>query len=161
MSDQSKRLVVLHGANLDMLGERPLEHYGVVTLRELEEMLHAEAEKLGWRCLCLHTNHEGAYIELLHKHRHEGALVVNPGAWTHYSYAIRDALEMVTCPVAEVHLSDIASREEWRHHSVITAVVAFTISGSGPAGYLEAVHRLVDLVESEGTVDISAGEGQV
>ena len=136
MSEQSNRLVVLHGANLDMLGERPAEHYGAVTLRELEEMVCAEAAKSGWRCLCLHTNHEGSYIELLHKHRRESALLVNPGAWTHYSYAIRDALEMVTCPVAEVHLSDTVSREEWRH--------AFgdhpggrpsPISGKGPAGY--------------------------
>jgi 3-dehydroquinate dehydratase-2 len=146
MSGRFDRLVVLHGANLDMLGERPAEHYGSVTLRELEELLCAEAAKCGWRCLCLHTNHEGSYIELLHKHRHESALLVNPGAWTHYSYAIRDALEIVTCPIAEVHLSDTASRDDWRQHSVISQVVSFTISGRGPAGYLEAVRRLADLV---------------
>jgi 3-dehydroquinate dehydratase-2 len=152
MTLQANRLVVLHGANLDMLGERPVEHYGSLTLRDLEEMVCEEAAKYGWRCLCLHTNHEGSYIELLHKHRHEGALLVNPGAWTHYSYAIRDALEIVKCPVAEVHLSDVASREEWRHHSVITAVVSFTVSGKGPAGYREAVWRLVELVAAERTV---------
>ena len=91
-------LVVLHGANLDLLGERPAVHYGTVTLAELEALMAAEAGRLGWDCLCLQTNHEGAYIEYLHEHRHAGALIVNPGAWTHYSYAIRDALELVQLP---------------------------------------------------------------
>jgi 3-dehydroquinate dehydratase-2 len=138
-------LVVLHGANLDLLGERPAVHYGTVTLAELEALIAAEAGRLGYDCLCLQTNHEGAYIEHLHEHRHAGAMVVNPGAWTHYSYAIRDALDLVQCPVAEVHLSDINSREEWRRHSVVSPVVSFTISGKGPEGYLEAVRRLRDL----------------
>ena len=89
------------------------------------------------------TNHEGCFVEYLHEHRHADALLVNPGAWTHYSYAIRDALELVTAPVAEVHLSDITSREEWRRHSVISDVVSFTVSGKGADGYLEAVVRLV------------------
>ena len=106
-----------------------------------------EAESLGWRCLCLQTNHEGTYVEYLHEHRHEGGLVVNPGAWTHYSYAIRDALELATCPVAEVHLSKVDSREEWRRLSVISPVVSFTIAGRGPDGYLEAVRRLIELVD--------------
>ncbi len=145
MSEQTGRLVVLHGANLDMLGERPHEHYGALTLRELEGLISAEASSLGWHCLCLHTNHEGSYIELLHKHRREAALIVNPGAWTHYSYAIRDALELVQCPVAEVHLSDVSTREEWRQHSVIRPVVSFVVSGKGPAGYVEAVTRLAQL----------------
>ncbi len=147
MSGAPKRLVVLHGANLDMLGERPVEHYGTITLADLERSISAEAERLGWNCLCLQTNHEGAYIELLHEHRHAGALIVNPGAWTHYSYAIRDALEIVACPVAEVHLSNVEAREEWRRVSVISPVVDFTVSGKGPDGYLEAVRRLVKLVE--------------
>jgi 3-dehydroquinate dehydratase-2 len=149
MSGMPDRLVVLHGANLNMLGERALEHYGSITLRALEELVCEETRRQGWRCLCLHTNHEGSYIELLHRHRHESAVIVNPGAWTHYSYAIRDALEIVTCPVAEVHLSDVASREEWRRHSVISAVVSFTISGKGPEGYVEAVHLLIDSVKAE------------
>ncbi len=149
MSVNSGRLVVLHGANLDMLGERAAEHYGTITLRELEEMVCAEAARVGWRCLCLHTNHEGSYIELLHKHRHETAMIVNPGAWTHYSYAIRDALELVSCPVAEVHLSEVTAREEWRQHSVVAPVVAFTVAGKGPVGYLEAVARLAELLGPE------------
>jgi 3-dehydroquinate dehydratase-2 len=161
MNEGSERLVVLHGANLDMLGERPAQHYGSMTLRQLEEQVCAEAAKYGWRCLCLHTNHEGSYIELLHRHRNEGALLVNPGAWTHYSYAIRDALELVNCPVAEVHLSDVSSREEWRHHSVIRPVVTFAVSGKGPAGYLEAVGRLVNLATTEKGLKNTAGGKQV
>ena len=143
MSALEKCLVVLHGPNLDLLGERPVEHYGTITLAGLERLVVAEAERLGWTCLCLQTNHEGTYIEYLHEYRRAGALIVNPGAWTHYSYAIRDALELVDCPVAEVHLSDISSREDWRRLSVMTPVVSFTVSGRGVEGYLDAVRRLV------------------
>lgn len=161
MSGLPDRLVVLHGANLNMLGERAAEHYGAITLRALEELVCEESRRQGWRCLCLHTNHEGSYIELLHKHRHEGAMIVNPGAWTHYSYAIRDALEMVSCPVAEVHLSDVSGREEWRRHSVISAVVSFTISGKGTEGYVEAIHRLLELVQSERAIKERAAGKEV
>jgi 3-dehydroquinate dehydratase II len=139
------RLVVLHGANLDLLGERPAVHYGSITLAGLEKMVTEQADRLGWDCLCLQTNHEGSFIEYLHEHRHADAVLVNPGAWTHYSYAIRDALELVRCPVAEVHLSDVGAREEWRRHSVVSSVASFTISGKGPEGYLEAVRRLVEM----------------
>lgn len=148
MNDLPKRIVVLHGANLNLLGERPAAHYGSITLPELEQLITDEAERLGWRCLCLQTNHEGVFIEYVHEYRGEGALLVNPGAWTHYSYAIRDALELVSCPLAEVHLSDITAREKWRRTSVISPVASFTIAGKGPEGYLEAVRRLVALADS-------------
>ncbi len=118
-----------------------MEHYGTVTLQGLEELVSEEAACFGWLCLCLQTNHEGTYIEYLHEHRNEGALLVNPGAWTHYSYAIHDALEIVSCPIAEVHLSDISSRELWRRHSVISPAVNFTIWGKGAEGYREGVRR--------------------
>lgn len=152
MNNYGKRLVVLHGANLNLLGERAAEHYGTVTLPALERLISDEAARFGWTCLCLQTNHEGTFIEYVHSHRDEGALLVNPGAWTHYSYAIHDALETVRCPIAEVHLSDISAREPWRRHSVISPVVSFTISGKGPQGYQEAVQRLVALAggSSEG-----------
>ncbi len=143
-------LVVLHGVNLDMLGERPAQHYGHVTLAELERTVTDEATRHGWECICLQTNHEGIFVEFLHQHRDADALLVNPGAWTHYSYAVRDALEMVRGPVAEVHLSDITTREEWRRRSVISEVVDFTVSGKGVAGYLEAVTRLVSLASERG-----------
>lgn len=138
-----KTLVVLHGCNLNMLGERPSAHYGSITLPELEELIRTEASGLGWNCECHQTNHEGTFIELLHQHRASGAVLVNPGAWTHYSYGIRDALEILKAPVAEVHLSDISSREPWRRHSVISEVVSFTVAGRGPEGYLEAARRLI------------------
>ena len=147
MSGQKRRLVVLHGPNLNLLGERSKSHYGSITLPELERLVTGEAARLGWDCLCLQTNHEGVYIDCIHEYRHESALLVNPGAWTHYSYAIRDALELVTCPIAEVHLSDIQTREEWRRQSVVTPVVSFTISGKGSEGYVEAGGRLIRLAE--------------
>lgn len=148
MSARPLCLVVLHGANLDLLGERPSAHYGTITLPALEEMVVREAERLGWTCVCRQTNHEGEFIEYVHEYRHAAALLVNPGAWTHYSYAIRDALEIVSGPIAEVHLSDITTREEWRRYSVISPVASFTIAGKGPEGYVEAVGRLVALVSA-------------
>ena len=150
MNHSPNRLVVLHGVNLDLLGERPSAHYGTITLAELEELVRTEADRLGWASICRQTNHEGTFVEYVHESRHAGALLVNPGAWTHYSYAIRDALEIVTCPIAEVHLSDITGREEWRRHSVISAVASFTIAGKGADGYIEAVRRLVALVDGGG-----------
>jgi 3-dehydroquinate dehydratase-2 len=149
MSAQPLLLVVLHGANLDLLGERPSAFYGTITLSALEDLVVREAERLGWKCICRQTNHEGAFIEYVHEYRHASALLVNPGAWTHYSYAIRDSLELVSGPIAEVHLSDVAAREEWRQHSVISPVASFTIAGKGPEGYLEAVRRLVAMVEPQ------------
>ena len=111
-------------------------------------MVTRAAKDMGWRCLCRQSNHEGMYIDLIHKYRNEDALIVNPGAWTHYSYAIRDALEIASCPVAEVHLSDIATREEWRRQSVMSAVVEFTVAGRGVDGYVEALRRLDQLARS-------------
>ncbi len=146
---QNPVLVVLHGANLNLLGERPAAHYGTLTLGQLEDAIKAEAAERGWDCLCYQTNHEGRFIEYLHEFRHADALLVNPGAWTHYSYAIRDAIEIVSAPIAEVHLSDIATREDWRQHSVISEVVTFTITGQGPQGYLEAVRLLVETAPLE------------
>lgn len=147
-SDQRSRLVVvLHGANLNLLGERPVEHYGSLTLAELNALITEEAKRLGWHCLCFQTNHEGVYIDWIHEFRRAGAMIVNPGAWTHYSYAIHDALELVACPVAEVHLSHIETREEWRRRSVITPVVDIVISGKGPTGYVEALRRVIAMAE--------------
>lgn len=141
-------LVLLHGANLDMLGERPVAHYGTVTLSELEDLVCGEATKREWDCVCLQTNHEGQFIEWLHEYRHSAGMIVNPGAWTHYSYAIRDALEIVRCPKAEVHLSDISTREEWRQRSVISEVVSLTISGKGPPGYVEAAAEVIRIASA-------------
>jgi len=145
MSDRPNQLVVLNGVNLDLLGERPAAHYGAITLAALERLVSEEVEHLGWACICRQTNYEGQYVEFIHEFRHAGALLVNPGAWTHYSYAVRDALEVVTCPIAEVHLSDISSREDWRRISVISPVATFVIAGRGPDGYIDAARRLISL----------------
>lgn len=139
-------LVVLHGVNLNMLGLRPAAHYGTITLSQLEEVVRQEAGLRGWRTLCFQTNHEGEFVELVHRYRTADALLVNPGAWTHYSYAIRDALELAQGPVAEVHLSAVEQREAWRRLSVLEGVTAVRVSGKGPDGYREAVRRLVALV---------------
>jgi len=138
-------LVVLHGVNLNMLGVRPAAHYGTITLLELEDVVRQEAGAWGWSTLCFQTNHEGEFVELAQRFRTADALLVNPGAWTHYSYAIRDALEMAQGPVAEVHLSAVEQREPWRQVSVLADVASVRVSGKGADGYREAVRRLVGL----------------
>jgi 3-dehydroquinate dehydratase-2 len=136
-------LVVLNGVNLGMLGTRPVAHYGSITLAELERMVESAARDAGWRCACHQTDHEGEFVQLAHRYRDEAdALLVNPGAWTHYSYAIRDALELVNAPIAEVHLSDIESRESWRRLSVIADLAALRVWGEGPEGYIRAARTL-------------------
>jgi 3-dehydroquinate dehydratase II len=137
------RIEVMHGVNLDQLGRRVPEHYGTITLTELEQMISTEASELGLVTRFFQTNHEGDFVE--HLHRLEGladGIVLNPGAWTHYSYAIRDALELAALPAVEVHLSDVDNREEWRRRSVITELCIARVAGKGPAGYREALERL-------------------
>jgi len=134
------QVAVLNGANLDALGDRDPELYGGLSLGELETRIYAWAKELGLTARCLQTNHEGQFIDWCHQARSWAAgLIVNPGAWSHYSYAIRDALELVDVPVVEVHLSDITKREEWRRHSVLEDVVSARVLGKGPEGYREAL----------------------
>jgi 3-dehydroquinate dehydratase II len=137
------RVEVLHGANLDMLGRRDPEHYGTFTLAELEVRIKGFATELGLEATFFQTNHEGEFIEYLHRlpELADGALL-NAGAWTHYSYAIRDALELAGVPAVEVHLSDVGSREEWRRRSVFEGVVRGVVSGKGPDGYREGLELL-------------------
>ena len=146
-----KTLWLLHGVNLDMLGRRDPAHYGTLTLPELEAYVVERAAARGYAARCYQTNHEGALVEKIHEIVRDGAaaVIVNPGAWTHYSYALRDALEMVAAPIAEVHLSAIAGREEWRRHSVIADLAAVCVSGKGAEGYAEAVDALADLIGPE------------
>ncbi len=146
-------LWVLHGVNLDMLGRRDPRVYGSVTLRDLEERVTAWGVEAGFTVRCFQTNHEGELVEKLHElaAADVAAVIINPGAWTHYSYAVRDALELVRAPVAEVHLSDISRREPWRRVSVIADLAAVRIAGRGPEGYREAVAELARLVSGRGT----------
>jgi 3-dehydroquinate dehydratase-2 len=137
------RIEVMHGVNLDQLGRRDPVLYGTLTLPELEGRIEREAGELGLRASCFQTNHEGDFVEHLHGLR-EGAdgLLLNPGSWTHYAWAIRDALEIATLPAVEIHLSDVQNREPWRRVSVIGELCFATISGRGPDGYGEALKLL-------------------
>jgi 3-dehydroquinate dehydratase II len=138
------RIDVLNGVNLDVLGRRDPEVYGGLSLGELETRIYDWAIELGCQARCRQTNHEGEYVEWCHD-AIDGAdaVIANPGAWSHYSWAIRDALELVPGPVVEVHLSDIDAREEWRRHSVLEDVAAKRIVGKGADGYREALEALV------------------
>jgi 3-dehydroquinate dehydratase-2 len=137
------RIEVMHGVNLDQLGRRDPEHYGTWTLDELEVRIDSAARELGLVAQFFRTNHEGEFVERLH--RLDGladGVVLNPGAWTHYSYAIRDALELTALPAVEVHLSDVEHREAWRRESVLGELCLARIAGKGPEGYREALERL-------------------
>jgi 3-dehydroquinate dehydratase-2 len=139
------RVTVLNGVNLDVLGRRDPTIYGGVTLEELESRIYEWARDLGLMAQCRQTNHEGEYVKWCHDAINAAdGLIVNPAAWTHYSYAIRDALELVNVPIVEVHLSNIEEREEWRRVSVIKDLVAHRVIGKGPEGYREALEYLRD-----------------
>jgi 3-dehydroquinate dehydratase-2 len=148
MSGGGYRVEVMHGVNLDQLGRRDPLLYGTLTLAQLELRIEHEARELGLRTRFFHTNHEGAFVE--HLHALEGnadAILVNPGAWTHYAWAIRDALEIAALPAVEIHLSDVESRESWRRVSVIRDLCFATISGRGADGYRDALLRLREELE--------------
>jgi 3-dehydroquinate dehydratase II len=136
------QVLVLNGVNLNVLGRRDPKVYGGVSLNELETRIYEWARGLGVSARCRQTNSEGEFIEWIHDAVDADALVVNPGAWTHYSYAIRDALDILEVPIVEVHLSDIENREEWRRTSVIADLTAHRVIGKGPAGYREALEYL-------------------
>jgi 3-dehydroquinate dehydratase-2 len=137
------RVEVMHGVNLDVLERRPSEHYGRLSLMELEVRVHRFAHELGIETTFSQTNHEGEFCELLHRAPEMAdALILNPGAWTHYSWAIRDALEIAALPAVEVHLSDVGGREEWRQQSVIRDLCIGTVSGKGVDGYRDALAML-------------------
>jgi 3-dehydroquinate dehydratase II len=144
----ANRVAVLHGVNLDQLGRRPAEHYPQLTLAELEVKIGRFARDLGLDATFDQTNHEGEYCEHLHEAAGTSdALIINPGAWTHYSYAVRDALEIAGLPAVEVHLSAIDEREEWRRRSVISDLCVATVSGKGIDGYREALEILAGVLE--------------
>ena len=141
------QVVVLNGANLDVLARRDPEVYGGISLSELETRIYEWASQLRCHVRCRQTNHEGEYVEWCHDALDwADGVIVNPGAWTHYSYAIRDALELVEVPIVEVHLSNIEEREEWRRTSVIGDLAATRVLGKGPEGYREALEFIVNKV---------------
>ncbi len=151
MSEQSHRIEVMHGVNLDQLGRRDLAQYGALTLGELERGIAQRAEQLGLAVSFFQTNHEGAFVERLHALRGVAdGVVLNPGAWTHYAWSLRDALEIAALPAVEVHLSDVQSREPWRRVSVIGELCFATVSGRGPQGYDDALELLRERLQEAG-----------
>lgn len=149
--DVSNRVEIMHGVNLDQLGRRDPQHYGRLTLTELEVAIAHAGDELGLVTRFFHTNHEGEFVEHLHRLRDlADGIVLNPGAWTHYSYAIRDALELTGLPAVEVHLSDVDSREQWRRHSVIRELCVGRVAGEGPAGYRTALELLATALSADG-----------
>jgi 3-dehydroquinate dehydratase-2 len=136
---------VLNGVNLNELGRRDPVLYGRLTISELETQIYEWASELDLRVRCRQTNHEGEYVEWCHEalDAAEG-VVLNPAAWTHYSYAIRDAVELFRVPVVEVHLSNVEEREEWRRYSVISDLAAKRVVGKGLDGYREALEFLAE-----------------
>jgi 3-dehydroquinate dehydratase II len=138
-----KRVEVMHGVNLDQLGRRPASIYGALTFDRLEQHVSDYAKDLGLQVRFFQTNAEHEFVE--HLHRLEGladAIVMNPGAWTHYAWAIRDALEIAALPTVEIHLSDVDAREEWRRVSVVRELCVATVKGQGVEGYRAALQRL-------------------
>ena len=137
------QVAVLNGVNLNLLGRRDASHYGALTLSELESSVYRWSRELGMSARCFQTNHEGAFVEHLHDAAGwAGAVIVNPGAWTHYAYAIRDAVEFCVqqgLAAVEVHLSDVDAREPFRRTSVLEGIVHHRVKGLGPDGYREAL----------------------
>jgi 3-dehydroquinate dehydratase II len=144
-------ILVLHGANLNRLGTRQPEIYGVQTLAGLEQQITTWAAELGFSAICQQTNVEGQLLEWVQMAAESGysAIVINPGAWTHYSYALRDAIAGQPLPVLEVHLSNIHAREEFRHKSVIAPVCSGSIVGFGADGYRLALLHLAQKIKTE------------
>ena len=142
------RVDVLHGVNFDVLGRRDKAHYGGLTLPELEVKVQNHARELGLEVSFYQSNHEGEYCEFLHRagERADG-LILNPGAWTHYSWAIRDALELTGLPAVEVHLSEVDRREEWRRVSVIRDLCVGAVQGQGVDGYRAALEMLKEAMQ--------------
>jgi len=137
---------VLNGVNLDVLERRDPAIYGGLSLHELEQRIEGWAGELGHAVRCRQTNNEGEYVKFCHDSLDwADAVIANPGAWSHYSYAIHDALELFSGPLVEVHLSNPEKREEeWRHHSVIAELAAHRILGQGPDGYHDALAWLAE-----------------
>jgi len=143
------KVLMLHGINHDMFGKRDPKQYGTITLAEIDARLAALGRELGAEVASFQTNHEGAMCERIHQAYREGmdAVLINAGAWTHYSYGIRDALAILTVPIVEVHMSNVHAREPFRHLSVFSEVVRGQICGFGVDSYLLALRAAVSAVK--------------
>lgn len=139
----------MHGVNLNLFGKRDPKHYGTETLEDINGKLSALAGELGVEVSFFQSNYEGAFVERIHEAHGDGTagIVLNAGAWTHYSYAIMDALGILSIPVVEVHMSNVHAREEFRHHSVLSTVSAGSIAGFGVDSYLLGLRAACSLLE--------------
>ncbi|GAA1794188.1 MULTISPECIES: type II 3-dehydroquinate dehydratase [Leucobacter] len=143
----SKRILLVNGPNLNLLGTREPEVYGHDTLAGIEALVSSVGAELGLEVRAVQSNHEGELVDAIQSAREDcAAILINPAAYTHTSVAIRDALSAVALPVAEVHLSNVHAREEFRHHSFVSPIAAFVIAGAGIQGYEFAVRRLATLI---------------
>jgi 3-dehydroquinate dehydratase-2 len=146
-TDRPRRLLLVNGPNLNLLGHREPAIYGTATLADVEELVRTTAAGLGYEVTAVQSNHEGAILDAIHAARTTCAgVVINAGALSHTSIALRDALTGVALPVAEVHLSNVHRREEFRHHSYISGIAELVVVGAGAAGYVFAVEQLVRLL---------------
>ena len=145
------KILTLHGINLNMFGKRDAKTYGTATLAEIDAELKAIGQTLGAEVECFQTHFEGAMAERIHQAYFDGvdAVLINAGAWTHYSYGIRDALAILKCPILEVHMSNVHARETFRHTSVFAEVVRGQICGFGTESYMAALRTAVSLVQKE------------
>jgi 3-dehydroquinate dehydratase-2 len=145
------KILVLNGINLNMFGKRDPKQYGTITLDEINAQLTALGTELGTQVECFQTNHEGEMCERIHQAYADGvdAVLINAGAWTHYSYGIRDALAILTCPVVELHMSNIHAREPFRHVSVFGDIVRGQICGFGVDSYLLGLRAGVSAAKAQ------------
>jgi 3-dehydroquinate dehydratase-2 len=145
-----RRLLLVNGPNLNLLGTREPELYGSQTLQDVEKLVAETAAVSGFEVRAIQSNHEGVLIDAIHAARADCAgIVINPGGLTHTSIVLRDALSSVTLPVAEVHISDILAREPFRHHSYVADVAIVHVIGEGVHGYAAAVTRLIDVISGQ------------